>query len=79
MEYYSCFYSVTTTLKYKENNMKGRKDKRMRKYDEGSYGVLEKYFLIYFQSYVPYLWGWIPSFYNIETPVSSDLSNKMIN
>lgn len=58
--------------------MKGRKGKRVRKYDEGSYGVLEKYFLHYFQSYLPYSWGWIPSFYNIETTVSSDLSDKII-
>ncbi len=56
--------------------MKDIKDKWLRKYDEKSYLAFTKYFSNYLQSYFPYCWGWMPSFYDIETPVSSDLPNE---
>lgn len=56
--------------------MKVRKDKWLRKYDEESYSAFTKYFSNYFQSYFPYCWGWMPPFFDIETPVSSNLHNE---
>lgn len=56
--------------------MKKKKDKRLRKYDEEYYVALAKYFSNYIQSYFPYCWGWMPPFYDNETPVSSDLSSE---
>lgn len=56
--------------------MKARKDKRLRKYDEESYSALIKYFLNYYQLYFPFYWGWMPSFYYMETPFSSNLSSE---
>ncbi|MDF2539933.1 MAG: hypothetical protein K0S76_2954 [Herbinix sp.] len=57
--------------------MKERKNKWLRRYDEESYAAFIKYFSSYIQSYFPYYCGgWIPSFYDTETPVFSDLSNE---
>lgn len=56
--------------------MKDRKDKWLRKYDEESCAAFTKYFSSYFQSHFPYCWGGMPSFYDTETPVSSNLPNE---
>jgi hypothetical protein len=56
--------------------MKERKNKWLRRYDEESYAAFIKYFSSYIQSYFPFCGGWMPSFYDTETPVFSDLSNE---
>ncbi|WP_324824756.1 hypothetical protein [Sinanaerobacter sp. ZZT-01] len=56
--------------------MKARKDKRLTKYDEESYLAFTKHFSNYFQSYFSYCWGWMPSFCDTETPVSSHLPDE---
>lgn len=55
--------------------MKNRKYKWLITSDEASFAAFTN-FLSYFQSYFPYCLGWMPSFYDINAPVSSDLPNE---